>query len=155
MENLEAIMKEFSRQKSGNASTANINIDFGAAATKVAHVLEPGEYGLRVDSARVVQNGQNILVALDLVMMEGGDRIDNRPLWVEGPKAGNSPYAAENQNLIAKLLARAGLPTAGDVGALIPQLAGVEFYARLVLAVDNRSGRTYNSIAEIYVDDAP
>jgi hypothetical protein len=77
-------MKTFSRQKSDNAPTANINIDFGAAATKVAHLVEPGEYGLRIDSARVVQNGQNIFVALDLVMMEGGDRIDDRPLWWQG-----------------------------------------------------------------------
>ena len=60
-------------------------------------------------------------------MAEGGDRIDSRPLWVDGPNAGVGPYAAENQHLIAQLLTLAGQPTAGNVNALIPQLAGLEF----------------------------
>ena len=59
------------------------------------------------------------------------------------------------EHLVAQLLTLAGLPTAGNVGALIPQLAGLEFDARLVLDVDSRSGRTYNALAEIYVDGAP
>jgi hypothetical protein len=147
-------MKTFSRQKSDNAPTANINIDFGAAATKVAHLVEPGEYGLRIDSARVVQNGQNIFVALDLVMMEGGDRIDDRPLWVAGPNAGNGPYAAENQNLIAKLLARAGLPTAGNVNDLVPKLQGLEFEGYLVVKRDT-NGRPFNVLVTIHQDGAP
>ena len=50
-------MKKFTRQKSGNAPTADINLDFGAAAAKVARVFEPGEYRLRIESARVIQNG--------------------------------------------------------------------------------------------------
>ena len=66
------IMKKFTRQKSGNAPIADINLDFGAAAAKVARVFEPGEYRLRIESARVVQKGQNIFVALDLV--NGGRR---------------------------------------------------------------------------------
>ena len=47
--------------------------------------------------------------------------------------------AAENQHVIAQLLTLAGLPTAGNVGDLIPKLAGLEFDARLALAVDGRS----------------
>ena len=42
-------MKKFTRQTSGNAPTADVNLDFGAAAAKVARVFEPGEYRLRVE----------------------------------------------------------------------------------------------------------
>ena len=42
-------MKKFTRQKSGNAPTADINLDFGAAAAKVARVFEPGDYRLRIE----------------------------------------------------------------------------------------------------------
>ena len=66
--------------------------------------------------------------------------------------AGN--LTAENQHLIAQLLTLKQLPTSGNVGDLIPKLAGLEFEAQLVLAVDNRSGRSYNAIADVYVDDA-
>ena len=38
---------------------------------------------------------------------------------------------------------------------LIPQLAGLEFDARLVLDPDRRTGRTYNALAVIYVDNVP
>jgi hypothetical protein len=147
-------MKKFSRQNCGGASTADINFDFGAATAKRARVFEPGDYRLRIESARVIQSNQNILVALDLIETEGGGRVDSQPMWVDGPNADAGQLALENQHLIARLLALAGLPTAGKVGTLIPQLAGVEFDARLVLAVDHRSGRTYNAIAEIY-GDAP
>jgi hypothetical protein len=75
-------MKRFSRQKSGNASTADIHLDFGAAAAKVARVFEPDDYKMRIESARVVQSGQNVLIALELVMADDGDRIDSRPLWM-------------------------------------------------------------------------
>ena len=37
-------MKKFTRQKSGNAPIADVNLDFGAAAAKVARLFEPGEY---------------------------------------------------------------------------------------------------------------
>ena len=87
-------MKKFTRQKSGNSPTADIKLDFGAAAAKVAHVFEPGDYRLRIESARVIQNNQNVLVALDLIVAEGGDRIDSRPLWVDGPNAGVGPYVS-------------------------------------------------------------
>jgi hypothetical protein len=148
-------MKKFTRQKSGNAPIVDINLDFGAAAAKVARVFEPGGYRLRIESARVVPSGQNILVALDLVMAGSGDRVASRPLWVDGPNAGVGPFASENQNLVAHLLTLAGQPTTGNVNALIPQLAGLEFDARLALAIDSRSGRTYNALAAIYRDGVP
>ena len=48
-------MKKFFRQTSGNAPTANVNLDFAAAGAKVARLFEPGEYRLRIDSARTIQ----------------------------------------------------------------------------------------------------
>jgi hypothetical protein len=146
-------MKKFVRQKSNNAP--DVNIDFGAAAAKVARVFEPGEYRLRIESARVIQRNQNVLVALDLVELESGGRVDGRPLWVDGPNSAAGTLTAGNQHLIAQLLTLAELPTAGNVGDLILKLVGLEFDARLVLAVDGRSGRSYNALAEIYLDDAP
>jgi hypothetical protein len=144
-------MKKFVRQKSNN-NAPDVHIDFGAAAAKVARVFEPGEYKICVESARVVQRNQNVLVALDLIEVESGGRIDGRPLWVDGPNAGAGYLTAENQHLIAQLLTLAELPTAGNVGDLIPKLAGLEFDARLVLAVDDRSGRSFNAIADIYTE---
>ena len=148
-------MKKFTRQKSGNAPTADINLDFGAAAAKVARVFEPGDYRLRINSARVIQSNQNLLVALDLVMAEDGGRVASRPLWVDGPNAGGNQLVENNKHLVAQLLTFAGLPTSGNVGSLIPKLTALEFDARLVLDPDKGSGRAYNALAEIYVDDAP
>ena len=147
-------MRKFVRQKSTN-NVPDVNIDFGAAAKKIARVFEPGEYRLRIESARVIQKNANVLVALDIIELESGGRVDGRPMWVEGPNSDAGNLTAENQHLIAQLLTLAELPTAGNVGALIPKLAGLEFNARLVLAIDNRSSRTYNALSEIYVDDAP
>ena len=147
-------MKKFTRQ-SGNAPTANVNLDFGAAGAKVARLFEPGEYRLRIESARIFQNKENILVILTLIEMEGGSRVDIRPLWVDGPNAGVGDLAEKNRHLIGQLLSLRELPTAGNVGDLIPQLAGLEFDARLVLAEDRRSGQTYNALADIYRDDGP
>ena len=147
-------MKKFTRQTSGDAPTAH-NLDFAAAGAKVPHLFEPGEYRLRVDSARIIQNNQNISVVLDLIEMEGGSRVDIRPLWVDGPNAGVGDLAVNNQDLIAQLLTLRELPTAGNVCDLIPRLAGLEFDARLVLAPDGRTGRTYNALADIYTDDGP
>jgi hypothetical protein len=147
-------MKKFTRQKSANSPTADINLDFGAAAAKVARVFEPDDYKMRIKSARVVQSGQNILVALDLVMAESGDRIDSRPLWVAGPSAGIGPFAAENQNLVAQLLTLAGQPTTGNANALIPKLTGLEFEGYLILKRDS-NGRTYNTLATIHHDGSP
>ena len=42
-------MKKFTRQKSSNASNAEVTLDFGAAAAKVARVFEPDDYKLRID----------------------------------------------------------------------------------------------------------
>ena len=148
-------MKKFTRQTSGNAPTADVNLDFAAAAAKVARLFEPGEYRLRIDSARIIQNNQNVSVVLNLIEMESGSRVDIRPLWVEGPNAGVGDLAGRNRHLIGQLLTLRELPTAGKVGVLIPQLAGLEFDARLVLAPDHRTGRTYNALADIYPDDGP
>ena len=148
-------MKKFTRQTSGNSPPADVNLDFAAAGAKVARLFEPGEYRLRIDSARVIQNNQNVSVVLNLIEMESGIRVDIRPLWVDGPNAGAGALALNNRHLIALLLALSELPTAGNVGDLIPQLAGLEFDAHLVLAPDGRTGRTYNALAVIYVDDVP
>jgi hypothetical protein len=148
-------MKKFTRQQTGSTPTTNSHLDFGAASAKVARVFEPGEYRLRIESAHIVQSNQNVLVALDLIEAEGGGRVASQPLWVDGPNAGAGDLAVENQHLVAQLLSLRGLPTAGNVGSLIPQLKGLEFDARLALAIDNRSGRTYNALAVIIVDDVP
>jgi hypothetical protein len=144
-------MKKFIRPKPPNQAP-DVELDFGAAAAKVAHVFETDEYKLRIESAHVIQPNQNILIALDLIETKSGRRVDSRPLWVQGPNANSGTLAAENQHLVAQLLTLAKLPTAGNVSTLIPKLAGLEFDARLVLAVDNRSGRSFNAIADIYTD---
>jgi len=148
-------MKKFTRQTSGKAPTADVNLDFGAAGAKAARLFEPGEYRLRIDSARIIKNNQNVSVVLSLIKMESGCRVDIRPLWVNGPNAGAGDLAGKNQHLIGQLLTSRGLPTKGDMGVLIPQLAGLEFDAHLVLDPDGRTGRTYNALAAIYVDDVP
>lgn len=147
-------MRKFVRQKSNNGAV-DANIDFGAAAAKVARVFEPSEYRLKVQSARVIQPNGNVSVVLDLVELGSGGRIATSPMWVDGPNAAAGDLAAENKNLIAQLLTLADLPTAGNVSELIPKLAGLEFDARLVLSVDNRRGRSFNAIADIYTDEAP
>jgi hypothetical protein len=141
-------MKKFVRQKSSN-NEPDVNIDFGAAAAKVPRVFVHGEYKLRLESARVILNKPNVSVALDLVERESGDRVDLRPLWVDGPNSDAGTLTAENQNLIAQLLTLAKLPTSGNVSDLIPKLAGLEFDAYLVLDVDSRSGRRYNALSKI------
>ena len=97
-------MKKFTRQTSGNAPTADVNLDFAAAGAKVARLFEPGEYRLRIDSARIIQNNQNVSVVLNLIEMESGSRVDIRPLWVDGPNAGAGDLAVRNRDLIAQLL---------------------------------------------------
>ena len=104
---------------------------------------------------RIIKNNQNVSVVLSLIEMESGSRVDIRPLWVDGPNAGAGDLAVKNQHLIRQLLTLRGLPTEGNVGILIPQLAGLEFDARLVLDPDGRTGRTYNALADIYADDGP
>ena len=123
--------------------------------SEVARLFEPGDYRLRIDSARIIQNKQNVSVVLSLIEMERGCRVDIRPLWVNGPNAGAGDLAGKNQHLIGQLLTSRGLPTKGDMGVLIPQLAGLEFDAHLVLDPDGRTGRTYNALDDIYSDDGP
>jgi hypothetical protein len=146
-------MRKFVRQKS-NKEAPDVELDFGAAAAKVARTFPPDEYRLRVQSAKVIQRNENILVVLDLVEVESGGRVDGRPLWVDGPKSDAGNLTAQNQHLVGQLLTLAKLPTVGNVGDLIPKLSGLEFDASLLLAKDNRSGRAYNAIADIYMDDA-
>jgi hypothetical protein len=147
-------MKKFTtRQKSDNAPTAEIELDFGAAAARAARVFEPGEYKLRIESARIIHRNQNVHVVLDLIEAESGGCVDIGVLWIEGPNAAAGNLVDKNQALVARLLTLAGLPTAGKVSALIPQLSGLEFDGLLVLNVD-KSGRTINALAEIDMDDA-
>jgi hypothetical protein len=144
-------MRKFVRQKA-NGNVPDVNLDFGAAAAKIAQLFEPDEYRIRIEAARVIPKNQNVLIALDLIEMESGGRIASQPLWVDGPNANSGNLTSENQHLIAQLLTLAKLPTAGNVSELIPRLAGLTFDARLVLTVDNRSGRSFNAIADVYTD---
>jgi hypothetical protein len=146
-------MRKFVRQKSNN-NTSEVELDFGAAGTKVARIFDPDDYKLRIESARIIGKNGNVLIAFDLIETESGRRVDARPLWVDGPNADAGNLVAENRYLIAQLLTLAKLPTSGNVGDLIPKLAGLEFDARLVLAVDDRSGRSFNAIADVYTNGA-
>jgi hypothetical protein len=146
-------MHKFKRQTS-DGGAPNADIDFGAAATKIPRTVEPGDYRLRVESARIIGKNHNILIVLDLVDTESGFRVETRPLWVDGPNSDAGNLAAENQHVIAQLLTLKKLPTSGPVGDLIPKLVGLEFDAGLVLSVDSRSGRSFNSIADIYKEAA-
>ena len=149
-------MKKFVRQQKPNGgSTPNIEIDFGAASAKVAQIFEQGEYRLRIESAKVIETKEsNILVALDLVDVDSGGRVSGRPLWVDGPKSDAGNLVADNQHLAAQLLTLAKLPTAGNVGDLIPKLSGLEFEGRLMLSTDKRTGQSFNAIAAVYMHDA-
>ena len=117
-------MRKFVRQKSNGNAARMLIIDFGAAAAKVPQVFEPDEYKLRVQSARVIQSNENILIALDLVELESGGRVDGLPLWVDGPNADAGDLTAENQHLIAQLLTLRSLPTSGNVTKLIENWPG-------------------------------
>jgi hypothetical protein len=147
-------MKKFTRQSCGKAPTATLNLDFGAAATQVAQIFEPGVYTLRIKTACVVQNNANISIAIDIIEMESGVRVDTRPIWVDGPNAGVGQLAAANQHLIAQLLTLAGQPTAGNVSTLVPHLSGLAFEARLALNIDHRTGRTFNVLADVFPEEA-
>jgi hypothetical protein len=45
------------------------------------------------------------------------------------------------------------LKSLAETGDLIPKLAGLEFHGRLVLAIDNRSGLSFNAVVEVYNPD--
>lgn len=146
-------MKKFVRQMKAGTAPVDVTVDFGAAAGKIARIFEPGEYKLKIEAARVIAHDQNVSIALDLVETESGGRVASRPVWVDGPQAGVGNLAAENQHLIAQLLTLAKLPTSGNVATLIPKLAGLAFNGQLVLAVDNRSGRAFNAIADVFAEE--
>lgn len=146
-------MRKFVRQK-GNGNGPAPTIDFGAASSKVARIFEPDEYRLKIEAAKVILRNSNVLVVLDIVEVETGNRVDTRPIWVDGPNSDAGNLTAENQHLVAQLLTLRKLPTVGDVDELIPKLSGLEFAAHLVLATDSRSGRAYNAIADVFEDDA-
>ena len=97
-------MSKFHRQQKLNDTMAPVNLDFGAAAAKVADMFEPGEYRIKVQAARVIEHNDNILIALDLVELDTGTRVATAPLWVDGPRSDGGNLTAENQNLIARLL---------------------------------------------------
>ena len=67
------------------------------------------------------------------------------------------PFAAENQQLLLKLLESAGQTTEGEISIAesIKALVGLQIQARLVLDFDQRTGRTYNKLFEIINDGAP
>jgi hypothetical protein len=126
-------------------------IDFGAAKDRLPKLFEPGSREVQVEAAKVVagKNG-NTSVVLDLLDIETGARIANRALWVDRPKADVGTLAAENQELIGRMLELAGKPTAGSVRQLIPELAGLAFTAVLGVGTDTRTGRAYNTIIGVY-----
>ena len=107
------------------------------------------------NSARIIQSNQNVLVVLDLIETESGSRVDIRPLWVDGPNAGARQLAEKNQHLVAQLLTLVGLPTAGNVGSSFRNWRGWSLMRASYSPPISRSGRTYNALAEIYVDDGP
>ena len=86
----------------------------------------------------------NVFADCDLVELESGARVSLQPLWVAGPNAEASPLVVENHDVIAQMLRPADLETSGNVGELIPKLAGREFGARLAIYPDSRTGRTFN-----------
>jgi hypothetical protein len=143
-------MKRFVRQK---AEAPNVEINFGAASTKIPRTVEPNTYRLKLNGARVFGKNGNVLIALDVVDTESGDRIETRPLWVDGPNKDSGDLVYENQHIVAQLLTLANLPTIGNVSELIPKLAGLEFDAQLGLGVDNRDGRSFNSIIDVFANE--
>ena len=149
-------MKKFTRQKSSNASNRRRQLSILAPQLRKSPACSSLMNTNFASNPPALFRVTRMFLLLSIlskrkaVLALTADR-----LWVDGPNAGAGQLAMENQHLVAQLLTLAGLPTAGNVGALIPKLAGLEFDARLVLAVDSRSGRTYNALAEIYTDDAP
>ena len=108
-------MRSFRRLPSAT-SAPDVEIDFGGAKDRLPKLLEPGSREVQIQAAAVASKNDNISVILDLLDVETGVRIDNRPLWVDGPKANVGRLAAENRELIARMLELAGKPTSGPVG---------------------------------------
>jgi hypothetical protein len=142
-------MRSFRRLPSAT-STPDVEIDFGGAKDRLPKLFEPGSREVQIQAAKVVARNGNISVILDLLDVETGARIDNRALWVDGPNANVGTLAAENQELIGRMLELAGKPTAGSVRQLIPELAGFAFTAVLGVGTDSRTGRAYNTLIGVY-----
>jgi len=150
-------MKKFVRQTSADSAGNGLKLNLRANAARVARTFEPGFYQLRIDAARlVVARTGNVSIALDIIEMDSGVLADTRPLWIAGPNATVGRLAAENQALVAQLLELAGQNIDGEIqlADVVPKLVGLTFDARLALATDSRTGRTYNAVAAIIMDDA-
>ena len=146
-------MKKFTR----STATTNVTMNLRATAGQLAKVLDPEIYELCIKGARLISSeAGNVSLALDLTEVESGAAVNARPLWLEGPNAGNGPFAAENQQLLLKLLEAAGETTEGEIqiAESIKALVGLQIQARLVLDLDQRTGRTYNKLIEIINDGA-
>ena len=146
-------MKKFTR------STANTNVTMNlrASAGQLTRVFEPEIFELCIKGARLIHSGAgNVSLALDIIEIESGAAVSARPLWLDGPNAGNVPFAAENQQLLLKLLESAGQTTEGEISIAesIKALVGLQIQARLVLDLDQRTGRTCNKLIEIINDGA-
>jgi hypothetical protein len=142
-------MRKFTRQTHANTPAT---IDVGAASEQVHRIFDPDVYNLRIESARVIQNGKNTSIALDLIEVETGGRVALQPLWVAGPNANVGRFAIENKHIIAQLLALAGKPKEGDPRELIPALAGLTFEAQLIISRETGTGRIFNAIGTIFID---
>jgi hypothetical protein len=151
-------MKTFQRQKSANTTVDKLKMNLRAASAQVARVFEPEFYKVRIEAARIVvaRTTGNVLVALDVIETASSAFIAIQPLWIGGPNANAGRLVAENQALLAQLLELANQDTDGeiDVAELVPKLAGLVFDARLALATDSRTGRTFNVLAEIFPEGA-
>ena len=150
------VMKKFTRQTSGNAPTADVNLDFGAAGAKVARLFEPGEYRLRIElrphyskqSERFCGSGPH----------RNGKRQPGRHPTPCG-WTGRTPARAI-------LLGEPGpdCTTANPPSSCQPRVTlatsfrnwrGWSSMRASYSTADSRSGRTYNALADIYVDDVP
>ena len=125
-------MKKFIRQTPNDAAAADLTSISAPPRPRSAvcsiQGLQPSHR-----TARVVQKNQNTLVALESLRRRRCTRARQSPIWVDGPYLLQRWTAhSENRHLIAQLLALAGKPTAGNVHALIPELAGLTLLLRAV-----------------------
>ena len=147
-------MKKFTRS---NTAT-NLTMNLRASAGQLAQVLDPEIYELCIKGARLISSeAGNVSLALDLTEVESGAAVSTRPLWLDGPKAGKGTFAAENQRLLVQLLEAAGEATEGEIqlAVSIKALVGLQIHARLMIASDQWTGRTYTKLIEIINNGAP
>jgi hypothetical protein len=152
-----AMKNTFTRQKSGSAKVGDLKINLRANAKQVPRVVEPGHYQLRIDSARAVGSSRgNVSIVIDATEPESEALVDIQPLWISGPNGNNGRLAAANQLLLAQLFELAGVDANSDIALAeeLPKLEGLVFEARLELITNASSGRVYNSLAAIFMDDA-